>query len=81
VTSEQLSPAQVECLHKSAEKMSAYLRKLTGRMHQRHFPASDPLKRTADKAHEAIEQLEFALRHIVERKRARDGNAVNATRE
>jgi hypothetical protein len=57
VNSRGLTPAQVKHLERQANRVAWWLRKLTGRMHQRHFPRDDPLKRSAEAACEAVANL------------------------
>ena len=49
-----MSPDQLRSMTRAIRKYEFYLSKLTGRMHQKHFPHSDPLKIAAEKAREAM---------------------------
>jgi hypothetical protein len=44
--------------------MQHYLAKLSGRCHQKYFPADDPLKVAADQAFEAAKNLDEVIKNI-----------------
>jgi hypothetical protein len=67
-----LAARDVAKLIRKAVTVAAYFRGLSGRCHQCHFPAGDPLKIAADDALAAIELYEQRLRAIGATKGVRD---------
>jgi hypothetical protein len=46
--------------------MVSYLDKLTGRMHQKMFPADDPLKAAGEAAREKVQALREVAKRLAE---------------
>jgi hypothetical protein len=66
VDSTSLNLKQVQRLLGTVRRQEHYLAKLTGRMHQKHFPHNDPMKMAADEAEKAMGQLVDVLRRMEE---------------
>jgi hypothetical protein len=46
--------------------MASYLDKLTGRMHQKLFPADDPLKAASEAAREKVQALHEVAKRLAD---------------
>jgi hypothetical protein len=57
VDSKSLTPDQIAKLLKTTRRMSRWLECFTGRMHQRHFPHTDPVKLVGEDALKAVAPL------------------------
>jgi len=64
VDSKSLTPAQLACLLKTARRVSQWLDCFTGRMHQKHFPHTDPVKLAADDALKAMTRLSEEIERV-----------------
>ena len=64
MNSKSLTPEQIAQLQRTVGRMRLYLDCLSGRCHQKYFPADDPLKVAADRASEAVNTLEDVLKGI-----------------
>jgi hypothetical protein len=64
VDSKQLTREQIKRLASSTRRHVWYLEVLTGRMHQKHFPDTDPLKMAAENAREAMAHLEDIINKL-----------------
>lgn len=51
-------------IEKSTRLMISYLDKLTGRMHQKMFPADDPLRSTGETAREKVQALHEVAKRL-----------------
>lgn len=67
MTSAQLNAKQIARLIIAVDRHTAYLRHLSGRMHQTHFPQSDPVRIATEKAEAAMEALVSELRELGKR--------------
>jgi hypothetical protein len=65
MNSASLERWQVERLHQRVKQELHYLDRLEGRMHQKHFPANDPVYDRVKKAREAINELSIQLHHLL----------------
>jgi hypothetical protein len=54
-------------IEKNLRAMVSYLDKLTGRMHQKMFPADDPLKAAAEDARAKVQVLHDVAKRLAER--------------
>jgi hypothetical protein len=61
-----LNLKQVQSLIRSIRKHEHFLARLTGRMHQKHFPEKDPLNAAANEAERAVGRLVDVLRKMEE---------------
>jgi hypothetical protein len=64
VTSTQLNAKQIARLIIAVDRHTSYLRHLSGRMHQTHFPQSDPVRIATDQAEAAMEALLRELKEV-----------------
>jgi hypothetical protein len=61
--SSSLTPEQLDRLKKTIERHLRFYNRLEGRMHQKHFPQTDPLVEPARRARDAIFDLNTALHY------------------
>ena len=64
MNSSNLADWQVERLFKRVQAELRFLDRLEGRMHQKHFPANDPLYEQVKKARAAINELSIQLSYL-----------------
>ena len=67
VNSAGLRPDQVLRLSANVRRMRRWLDMLTARMHQRYFPADDPLKVAAERAFQAVSELMVEVERLERR--------------
>lgn len=64
MNSSQLTREQLDKIYDQLKGMAHYLDCLTGRMHQKHFPTSDPLKMLGEKARAAVTELRDKVKQV-----------------
>jgi len=64
VNSKSLTPEQIARIQRCVGRMRHYLAKLSGRCHQKYFPADDPLKVAVEEACQAVENLDEVIKSI-----------------
>lgn len=65
MNSTSLEMWQIEKLFQHAQRELHYLDRLEGRMHQKHFPANDPVFVRVKEARAAINELSIQLDHLM----------------
>lgn len=65
MNSASLERWQVERLLKRVDQELQFLVRLEGRMHQKHFPANDPVYDRVKKARAAINELSIQLHQLL----------------
>lgn len=65
MNSQGLEKWQIERLRRHAQQELHYLDRLEGRMHQKHFPANDPVYLRVKQARTAINELSIQLHHLM----------------
>jgi|GEM_PF-5921406 len=67
MNSASLEKWQIERLTKVVKRQVFFLDRLEGRMHQKHFPWTDPLYDRVKKAHVAVNELSIELQQLLAR--------------
>ena len=65
MNSNSLEMWQIEKLFRRAQVELHWLDRLEGRMHQKHFPANDPIFQAVKNARAAINELSIQLHHLM----------------
>jgi hypothetical protein len=65
MNSNSLEMRQIEKLFRRAQVELRWLDRLEGRMHQKHFPASDRVYEAVTNARAAINELSIQLHHLM----------------
>ncbi len=65
MNSNSLEMWQIERLFRRVQAELHWLDRLEGRMHQKHFPANDPVYEAAKNARAAINELSIQLQHLM----------------
>jgi hypothetical protein len=66
MNSEGLDAQARKRIEKSLRLIVSYLDKLTGRMHQKMFPADDPLKAAGEAAREKVQALHDVAKRLAD---------------
>ena len=66
MNSASLERWQVERLYRRVQQELHFLDRLEGRMHQKHFPANDPVYERVKAAREAVNELSIQLHHLLD---------------
>jgi hypothetical protein len=65
MNSNSLEMWQIEKLFRRARSELHWLDRIEGRMHQKHFPANDPVYEAVKNARTAIRELSIQLDHLM----------------
>jgi hypothetical protein len=65
MNSSSLEKWQIERIYRHVRRELLYFEKLTGRMHQKHFPQSDPMKAAGEQARAALTDLATHLEQLL----------------